>query len=89
MKHRFITFLSDFGLADDFVGACHGVIKRLAPDAEIIDITHGIAPQAVLQGAFVLAKARHGPKVAADCLDHLKLYFETLLPISRAEHAAA
>ena len=54
MKHRFITFLSDFGLADDFVGACHGVIKRLAPDAEIIDITHGIAPQAVLQGALVL-----------------------------------
>ena len=54
MKHRFITFLTDFGLADDFVGTCHGVIKRLAPDVEIIDITHGIPPQAVLQGALVL-----------------------------------
>ena len=51
----FITFLSDFGLKDDFVGTCHGVIKRIAPDAQIIDITHGIPPQAVLQGALVLA----------------------------------
>jgi S-adenosyl-L-methionine hydrolase (adenosine-forming) len=51
----FITFLSDFGLKDDFVGTCHGVMKRIAPDAEIIDITHGIPPQSVLQGALVLA----------------------------------
>jgi len=51
----FITFLSDFGLQDDFVGTCHGVIKRIAPEVEILDITHGIEPQQVLQGAFVLA----------------------------------
>jgi len=51
----FITFLSDFGLKDDFVGTCHGVMKRIAPEAQIIDITHGIPPQAVLQGALVLA----------------------------------
>ena len=51
----FITFLSDFGLKDDFVGTCHGVIKRIAPDSEIIDITHGIPAQSVLQGALVLA----------------------------------
>ncbi len=51
----FITFLSDFGLQDDFVGTCHGVMKRIAPDAQIVDITHGIEPQAVLQGALVLA----------------------------------
>jgi S-adenosyl-L-methionine hydrolase (adenosine-forming) len=51
----FISFLSDFGLQDDFVGTCHGVIKRIAPEAQIIDITHGIEPQAVLQGALVLA----------------------------------
>ena len=50
-----ITFLSDFGLQDDFVGTCHGVIARIAPEATIIDITHGIEPQAVLQGALVLA----------------------------------
>ena len=49
-----ITFLSDFGLQDDFVGTCHGVMKRIAPEAEIIDITHGIPPQQVLQGSLVL-----------------------------------
>ncbi|HET9115540.1 MAG TPA: SAM-dependent chlorinase/fluorinase, partial [Gaiellaceae bacterium] len=49
-----ITFLTDFGLQDDFVGTCHGVMKRIAPGVEIIDLTHGIAPQAVLQGALVL-----------------------------------
>jgi S-adenosyl-L-methionine hydrolase (adenosine-forming) len=51
----FVTFLSDFGLQDDFVGTCHGVIKTIAPEVQIIDITHGIAPQHVLQGALVLA----------------------------------
>ena len=51
----FITFLTDFGLADDFVGTCHGVIKTIAPEAQIIDITHGISPRQVLQGALVLA----------------------------------
>ncbi|HSI97773.1 MAG TPA: SAM-dependent chlorinase/fluorinase [Gaiellaceae bacterium] len=51
----FITFLSDFGPKDDFVGTCHGVMKRIAPEAQIIDITHGIPPQAILQGALVLA----------------------------------
>ena len=51
----FITFLSDFGLQDDFVGTCHGVIKRIAPEAQIIDITHGIPAQEILQGALVLA----------------------------------
>jgi len=49
-----ITFVTDFGLQDDFVGTCHGVIARIAPDARVIDVTHGIAPQAVLQGALVL-----------------------------------
>ncbi len=51
----FITFLTDFGLQDDFVGTCHGVMKRIAPDVQILDITHGIPPRAVLQGALVLA----------------------------------
>jgi len=50
-----ISFLSDFGLQDDFVGTCRGVIKQIAPDVEVIDVTHGIPRQAVLQGALVLA----------------------------------
>jgi S-adenosylmethionine hydrolase len=51
----FVTFLTDFGLEDDFVGTCHGVMKRIAPHVEVIDITHGIQPHGVLQGALVLA----------------------------------
>jgi S-adenosyl-L-methionine hydrolase (adenosine-forming) len=53
----FITFLTDFGLEDDFVGTCHGVMKRIAPEVQIIDVTHGIAPQGVLQGALTLANS--------------------------------
>jgi S-adenosyl-L-methionine hydrolase (adenosine-forming) len=49
-----VTFLTDFGLQDDFVGTCHGVIARVAPDVRVIDVTHGIEPQAVMQGAIVL-----------------------------------
>ena len=55
MSFRFVTFLTDFGLQDEFVGTCHGVIKSIAPDVDVIDITHGIDPQRVLQGALVLA----------------------------------
>jgi S-adenosyl-L-methionine hydrolase (adenosine-forming) len=55
LRGVFITFLSDFGLTDDFVGTCHGVMKRIAPEAQIIDITHGIPATAILQGALVLA----------------------------------
>ena len=52
-----ITFLSDYGLDDDFVGICHGVIARLCPEARVIDLTHGIAPQDVRQGALALQGA--------------------------------
>ena len=39
-----VTFLTDFGLQDDFVGTCHGVMARIAPDVRVIDVTHGIEP---------------------------------------------
>ena len=55
LRDVFITFLSDFGLKDDFVGTCHGVMKRIAPESQIIDITHGIPATSILQGALVLA----------------------------------
>ena len=50
-----ICFLTDFGLQDDFVGTCHGVIARIAPGVRVIDVTHGIPPTEVLQGALVLS----------------------------------
>ena len=52
-----ITFLTDFGLQDDFVGTCHGVMKRIAPGVEIIDLTHGVRPGRILQGALTLANS--------------------------------
>ncbi len=52
-----VTFLSDYGLADDFVGVCHGVIARLCPEARVIDLTHGIPRHNVRAGALVLRNA--------------------------------
>jgi len=52
-----VTFLSDYGLDDDFVGVCHGVIARIAPQVRIIDVTHGIARHDVRSGALVLRRA--------------------------------
>jgi S-adenosylmethionine hydrolase len=52
-----ITFLSDYGYADEFVGVCHGVIAGRCPQARVIDITHAIPPGDVRAGALVLAEA--------------------------------
>ncbi|MEA2148376.1 MAG: hypothetical protein QOD69_206 [Solirubrobacteraceae bacterium] len=52
-----VTFLSDYGLGDDFVGVCHGVIARIAPDVRILDVTHEIARHDVRSGALVLRRA--------------------------------
>jgi S-adenosylmethionine hydrolase len=54
---RPITFLSDYGLADEFVGVVHGVVAGICPDARVIDITHGIPRQDVRAGATVLERA--------------------------------
>ena len=52
-----ITFLSDYGYSDDFVGVCHGVMARVAPDARVIDVTHRIARHDIRSGALVLVRA--------------------------------
>ena len=54
---RPITFLSDYGYADEFAGVCRAVIARIAPEARVIDITHGLPRHAVRQGAVLLAHA--------------------------------
>ncbi|MGK2939879.1 MAG: SAM hydrolase/SAM-dependent halogenase family protein [Solirubrobacteraceae bacterium] len=54
---RPITFLSDYGHDDDFVGVCHAVIARGAPDARVVDITHGVPRHDVRTGALVLRRA--------------------------------
>ncbi len=53
-----ITLTTDFGLEDPFVGIMKGVILNVCPAARLIDITHQIEPQNILQAAWVL-KAAH------------------------------
>ncbi|MGI9665590.1 MAG: SAM hydrolase/SAM-dependent halogenase family protein [Acidimicrobiia bacterium] len=52
-----ISFLSDFGHRDEFVGVVHGVIARVAPDVRVLDITHGIRPGDIHGGALSLTRA--------------------------------
>jgi len=49
-----ITLLTDYGVADEFVGVLHGVIARICPDAHVIDVGHGVPPQDITTGAAVL-----------------------------------
>ncbi|GAA3187794.1 SAM-dependent chlorinase/fluorinase [Dactylosporangium siamense] len=56
MGRSWISFITDYGLEDGFVAACHGVIARLAPDARVIDVTHLVPPGDVTRGAHVLAQ---------------------------------
>ena len=53
----FISFLSDYGNEDEFVGVCHGVIARRCPEARVIDLDHAIPRHDVLAGALTLASA--------------------------------
>src|SRR5437588_12169501 len=52
-----ISFLSDYGLADEFVGVCKAVMRRIAPGASVIDICHEIPPHDVRAGSLALARA--------------------------------
>ena len=55
--HDHVALLSDYGLADEFVGAMKCVLADLAPRARVTDITHGIAPFDVRAGSLALARA--------------------------------
>jgi S-adenosyl-L-methionine hydrolase (adenosine-forming) len=52
---RSIVFLSDFGYRNEWVGICHAVINRIAPDSPIVDLSHGIPALHVDAGALLLA----------------------------------
>jgi S-adenosylmethionine hydrolase len=54
---RPVTFLSDYGITDEFVGVVHAVIARECPQARVIDLSHGVSRQAVVPGALMLARA--------------------------------
>lgn len=56
-RYETVSFLSDFGLQDEFVGVVHSVIRDLAPHARVIDLTHGVAPFDVRGGSLALARS--------------------------------
>ncbi|SBT38096.1 SAM hydrolase/SAM-dependent halogenase family protein [Micromonospora narathiwatensis] len=55
-RTAWISLTTDYGLADGFVAACHGVLARIAPAARVIDVTHLVPPADVRRGASVLAQ---------------------------------
>jgi S-adenosylmethionine hydrolase len=58
-----ITLTTDFGLSDHFVGVMKGVILGIQPAAQLIDISHGVQPYEIADGAFTIAQAyRYFPK---------------------------
>jgi len=57
LRYDNVSFLSDYGRADEFVGVVHSVLRALAPGVGIVDITHDVAPFDVSAGALTLARS--------------------------------
>jgi S-adenosylmethionine hydrolase len=55
MNRPLIALLTDFGLEDTYVGVMKGVIKTICPEAEPVDLCHGVRRQGVAEAAFLLA----------------------------------
>jgi S-adenosylmethionine hydrolase len=64
-----IVFLSDFGYRNEWVGICHAVINKIAPESQVVDLSHGLPPLDVRAGALLLADSlpylRHDAVVLA------------------------
>src|SRR5436189_254835 len=90
-----VSFLSDYGLTDEFVGVCKAVIRRIAPHVTVLDICHELAPHDVRAGSLALARAaQYLPSGVVlgdvdlfelgESIDPLSL-LPGILPLSRAE----
>src|SRR6478735_9098138 len=55
MRHGILTLTTDFGAAGPYVAAMKGIILATAPETKFVDVSHEIAPQNILEGAFVLS----------------------------------
>jgi S-adenosylmethionine hydrolase len=63
-----VTFLTDFGLSDPFVGVMKGVVAGAHPSLRLIDLTHGVGHGAIAEGAFWLERSyRHFPAGTVHC----------------------
>lgn len=78
LAHPLITLTSDWGLHDHYLGAVKGKLYSLIPNANIVDISHNIRPQDIIQGAFIVKNAcfRFPPKtihiIDVDCVENKK-----------------
>ena len=63
---RTIVFLSDFGYRNEWVGICHAVMNRIAPGSPIVDLSHGVPPLDVRNGALLLVDSL--PYLATDAI---------------------
>ncbi|MDE0579246.1 MAG: SAM-dependent chlorinase/fluorinase [bacterium] len=57
LQYDTISFLSDYGLSDEFVGVVKSVIRSITPEVAVVDITHDIAPHDVRAGGLALARS--------------------------------
>lgn len=57
LRYDTITFMSDYGLVDEFVGVVHSVIRSIAPDVRVIDLTHQVPAHDVRAGGLALGRA--------------------------------
>lgn len=63
---RTLVFLSDFGYRNEWVGICHAVMNRIAPGSSIVDLSHGVPPLDVRNGALLLVDSL--PYLAEDAV---------------------
>jgi S-adenosylmethionine hydrolase len=56
-RYDTVTFLSDYGRSDEFVGVVHSVLRALAPHAAVVDLSHDIAPYDIRAGGLLLARS--------------------------------
>lgn len=64
-----IVLLTDFGLQDCFAGILKGVIASISPESKVIDLSHGVNPQDIRQGSFLLATScSYFPKGTVFCV---------------------
>lgn len=57
VRYETISFLSDYGRVDEFVGVCHSVIRAIAPEVAVVDLTHDVPPHDIRAGALTLARS--------------------------------
>jgi len=57
LRYDTLTFLSDYGRVDEFVGVVHSVVRAISPDIAMVDLTHDIAPHDTRAAGLLLARS--------------------------------